>query len=322
MSVRWVTRDDLGWGSTPAPHAQADQGLVAHYHGESHLDLRNRPHEDCWSTWREVRSWHTSGNGWLDIGYSYGVCPHAYTFVGRGFQRRQAAQPGGNTTWTSVYLFVGGSEPPTDVQLDQLAALRSNLRGRGIQDGTSIHSRFSSTSCPGPTLTAKHNDGSLWAGDSERDFLDMADEHWFSTYPLSDGYEPQVVPAGETRAVLFDRSNNANVDRDNRYVTYAFADSKVTGHVSVRVRTAGTEGAFGDGEPGRWYLSYGRVDGAPSAHAEPDSAYLGHMGTESHMSLAVTGQTFSDQRLRSYVTAYDNDLEITAARVYTWQADR
>ncbi|MDS1269799.1 hypothetical protein RIF23_05765 [Lipingzhangella sp. LS1_29] len=323
MGVNWITRGSLGWGTTPAPHAPCDRGLVAHYHGESRLNLRNRPHTDCWRIWRQVRSWHVHGNGWLDIGYSYGVCPHAYTFVGRGFQRRQAAQPGGNTSWTSVYLFVGGSEPLTAVQLAQLAALRSNLGGRGIGAGTSIHSRFSATSCPGPTITAMHNDGSLWAGgDNGGGDLDMAEAHWYSTYPLADGYSPQQVPAGQTRAVLFDRSNNSNVDRNNRYASYAFANRKVTGHVTVRVRRAGTTGAFGDNEPGRWYLHYGRVDGAPAAHAEPDSAYLGHMGTTSHLTLPVTGQTFTDQRMRSYVTAYDHDLEITAARVYTWQAER
>jgi hypothetical protein len=93
-----------------------------------------------------------------------GNCPHGYVLEGRGWQRQQAAQPGGNSTWTSVTFMSGPSEKPTAAQIAAFRELRAWLRGKGLAAAVSYHSRFSSTSCPGSILRGMVTSGSLIKG--------------------------------------------------------------------------------------------------------------------------------------------------------------
>lgn len=160
--MRLEKRASFGWPATSAQPAPCRNGMVAHYDG-SNQGLAGKSHEACRDYWKNTRRFHMGpSRGWVDIGYSFGVCPHGVVFEGRGFGRAQAAQPGGNTTWTSCTFMSGDSERPTAVQLQAWRELRAWLRGEhGVAAAVKGHRDFISTSCPGGLLYEMVRDGTL-----------------------------------------------------------------------------------------------------------------------------------------------------------------
>lgn len=158
----YVSRADLGWGASPAAGATIRSGLVIHY-DSGNLNLANRPHSDCIAYWRNTRNFHTGpSRGWLDIGYSFMACPHDYILEGRGLNKQQAAQPGGNATHYSVTLATG---PAEDIAPGAINAVR-RLRKWLIDDynnstAVSGHRDFVATSCPGNKAYALVQNGTF-----------------------------------------------------------------------------------------------------------------------------------------------------------------
>ncbi|MFD3487979.1 peptidoglycan recognition family protein [Streptomyces sp. NPDC058665] len=144
-------REFFGWPPTEADPAEPSEGLVLHYNGSA---TSLREHADCVAYWQRVRRFHIDGNGWVDIGYSFGVCPHGEVFAGRGFDRYQAAQgtTAGNTDYYSVSLMIGGVESPTEVQLGGLAEFRGLLLDLGVTPCVRGHREFFATECPGAVV--------------------------------------------------------------------------------------------------------------------------------------------------------------------------
>ena len=152
-------RDSFGWPDTTAARADCDMGLVIHYDGAaSPKGVAKWTHEQCLAYWHWCRRFHMQTNGWRDIGYSYGCCPHGIVLEGRGWRREQAAQPGGNTSWTSVTLMLGDDEDPTPAQIEGVRDLRKYLRGQGLGVHVRGHRDFVATSCPGNRLYARLDD--------------------------------------------------------------------------------------------------------------------------------------------------------------------
>lgn len=138
--------------------------MVCHYDG-SDQGLAKKDHDACRAYWKATRRFHMGPErGWLDIGYSYGVCPHGVVLEGRGFGHVQAAQPGGNTSWTSCTFMTGEHESPTVEQVEAWRELRAWLRGKGVAAAVRGHGEFISTSCPGKILRAMVKDGTLTKG--------------------------------------------------------------------------------------------------------------------------------------------------------------
>lgn len=158
--MRLERRSSFGWGPSGAGHAACANGLVVHYDG-SDQGLAGRSHSACRDYWQRTRRFHMISRGWADIGYSFGVCPHGIIMEGRGWQRQQAAQPGGNSTWTSVTFCSGEHERPTSAQVEAFRELRAWLRGKGLAAAVSYHGRFISTSCPGGILRRMVTSGEL-----------------------------------------------------------------------------------------------------------------------------------------------------------------
>jgi hypothetical protein len=159
--LQLVKRTAFGWGSTGAAYAKPRQGLVIHYDG-SDQGLAGKPHASCVDYWRRTRKFHTGSNRqWVDIGYSFGACPHGFVFEGRGENHAQAAQPGGNTTWYSVTLMSGPGEKPTPEQIEAVRELRAYLMSRGLGGAVKGHRDFYATSCPGDTLYRLVRDGTF-----------------------------------------------------------------------------------------------------------------------------------------------------------------
>ena len=179
-------RASFGWPGTAAGWAPCKNGLVVHY-DSNNQGLAGKSHTYCRTYWRNTRRFHMTDpeHRWVDIGYSFGVCPHGVVFEGRGWQRQQAAQPGGNSTWTSVTFMSGPAEKPTSAQVNAFRELRSWLRGKGLAPAVSYHSRFSSTSCPGAILRGMVTSGSLITGSTpkpsapeEKDDMPTPKELW------------------------------------------------------------------------------------------------------------------------------------------------
>lgn len=66
---KYVSRSDLGWGTSPASRANPRSGLVIHY-DSANQGLAGRDHSACLTYWRNTRNFHTGpSRGWADIGY-------------------------------------------------------------------------------------------------------------------------------------------------------------------------------------------------------------------------------------------------------------
>ncbi|MFC7330827.1 N-acetylmuramoyl-L-alanine amidase [Marinactinospora rubrisoli] len=178
--MKLIRRSELGWPATTAGHANPRSGLVVHYDG-SNQGLAGQAHSACLSYWRATRNFHINTNGWVDIGYSFAACPHGYVFEGRGLNRIQAAQPGGNSTYYSVSLMSGPTETPTAVQIDAVRQLRGYLMDRGVAGTVRGHRDFIATSCPGDRAYAMVKDGTFTkapgadaAGGMEEDMVGLS----------------------------------------------------------------------------------------------------------------------------------------------------
>ncbi|WP_239646193.1 N-acetylmuramoyl-L-alanine amidase [Nocardiopsis valliformis] len=66
---KYVSRSDLGWGTSPASRANPRSGLVIHYDSVNQ-GLAGKDHSACLTYWRNTRNFHTGpSRGWADIGY-------------------------------------------------------------------------------------------------------------------------------------------------------------------------------------------------------------------------------------------------------------
>jgi hypothetical protein len=174
--MKLESRASFGWGATRADQATIRNGICVHYDG-SDMGLAAKAHSACRTYWRNTRAFHMrpvsdDGRGWLDIGYSFGCCPHGVIFEGRGLNRVQAAQPGGNSTWYSCTFMTGDHESPTVAQLAAFAEFRSWLRGKGVAAAVKGHQDFISTSCPGDVLYRMVKNGSLAGGAAVVDWME------------------------------------------------------------------------------------------------------------------------------------------------------
>lgn len=164
----YVTRVLLGWPTADdmrIPKAPCDAGLVLHYDGSATgIPLSHSRHTACIAYWVSTRQLHMrTPRNWLDIGYSFGVCPHNVRFEGRGWGREQAAQPGGNTVWTSCTLMLRPHEMPTPEQIEGVRNLRYDLMRKGMKAGIRPHSSFISTDCPGDIIREMIGHGTFTA---------------------------------------------------------------------------------------------------------------------------------------------------------------
>ncbi|MGW4476816.1 peptidoglycan recognition protein family protein [Nonomuraea sp. NPDC004354] len=198
--MKITTRAALGWGATKAKEAHPTKGVVVHYDG-SNQGLAAKPHSACLAYWKRTRAFHTGpGRGWLDIGYSYGCCPHGVVLEGRGIDREQAAQPGGNRDWYSITFMSGDAEDPTPEQLDAFAQLRRWLMTKhGVGAEIKGHRDFIDTDCPGPRLYALVRSGALKTDKGEDDDV-SAEDIWEHEIPVPWGTKDN--PEWRARSLL------------------------------------------------------------------------------------------------------------------------
>lgn len=150
LPENFVSRDDLGWPATKADYANLTQGLVVHY-DSTDLGLADKPHSACIAYWNNTRKFHMEPpREWADVGYSFFACPHDYILEGRGIDRQQAAQPGGNASHYSVTVATGPDEDIPEAQVNAVRRLRWWLMENHSNHGRVLgHRDFIATSCPG-----------------------------------------------------------------------------------------------------------------------------------------------------------------------------
>lgn len=189
--MNYLSRSHFGWGASGASYANPKSGIAVHYNGPATGLKESVSHSRCVTYWKNTRNYHVNGNGWADIGYSFGVCPHGYVFEGRGLNKTQAAQPGGNTTYYSVTFMIGGSERPGAKHLKAWRDVRDWLFSKGVSRVVKCHSDFVATSCPGDVLRKMVRDGSLMdgkGGGSPSPAPDPKPGTKAPKYPLPPGY--------------------------------------------------------------------------------------------------------------------------------------
>lgn len=138
------------------------RGFVIHHNGPE-ANCIGRAHTRCVQFWAAVRDFHVNSNGWSDIAYSFGICPHGTRFVGRGWDKNQFAggtdvvgtDDGPDSAWYSVLAFLGGAEKPTPLMVAGVADLIAEGRSSG-RCGQRVlpHNAFKPKPCPGPEFTA------------------------------------------------------------------------------------------------------------------------------------------------------------------------
>jgi hypothetical protein len=201
-------RASFGWGATAAGSASPRSGIAVHFDGNNQ-GLANKSHTSCRTYWKATRKFHMGpSRGWLDIGYSFGCCPHGVIFEGRGLNHQQAAQPGGNSTWYSCTFMSGPKETPPKAQLTAFREFRSWLRGKGVAAALRGHRDFISTDCPGSILYGMVRNGTLAtapAAPKEEDVFTADDKKWLTDniyrlvlqadlVPVPDGVDPGTNP--------------------------------------------------------------------------------------------------------------------------------
>lgn len=136
------------------------EGVTAHYAGPSPWGGAGAwNHDRCASIWRAFQAYHMDQNGWMDIAYTSGVCPHGTRYEGRPIWARTAAQgtEDGNTRSLAVCYIAGEGDPLTDEAkagfLDEAFRLDKPLRW--------VHSDWHPTGCPGDPIRAWKD--ALWA---------------------------------------------------------------------------------------------------------------------------------------------------------------
>jgi hypothetical protein len=201
--------------------------MIAHYDGGRWLTNRRKElkgqgkseHTACGEYWTRTRNMHKSGNGWLDVGYAYFVCPDDYIFAGREFGHQQAAEaptPGklqnGNSRYIAVTFGLGPGEKPTVGALRAWHRLRAWLvEEKGVKSAVYGHRDFTSTSCPGSDIYSLIKDGTLKNNNVKpvpskpptKDDNGMSSDPLYGSFGSSEKGETELLP-GEWTRIQFD----------------------------------------------------------------------------------------------------------------------
>ena len=158
--MKLVTRAQLGWPASAAPTQTSTKGVKVHYEGTAVSTKLLTDHDACIAEWKAIRKSHMANTkeGYSDIAYNYGACPHGFLLEGRGIGKRTGAN-GDQPLNKAHYAIVGlvGSEGLTQPNDAMLGAIRDGielLRQHGAGTEIKGHRDGYATSCPGGPLYA------------------------------------------------------------------------------------------------------------------------------------------------------------------------
>lgn len=204
---RVIAREHWGAPASRAhlPDLAGSHGFGLHYNGPA-LDLPD--HSRCDDAVRATRRFHVTVRGWLDIAYSFLVCPHGAVYEGRGWGKRTAANGtnDGNSWGLAVMCLLGEGQQPTRDMLDAVAWLCGKHDGRYGRVDVRPHSSFKATGCPGDPLRRYAESGGWrdWKKGTDVDLSDRDVERIAAAVAKRIFDEPIKVFAGPDKGEVFD----------------------------------------------------------------------------------------------------------------------
>lgn len=149
--MRFITRAEARLRPpSSTPLSIVNTGTTGHWEGPSLWGGTIGDHARCPTMWRAFQAYHMDHNGWSDIAYNAGACPHGFVLEGRGPARRSAANgTNGANSISAVVCYLGGvGDPFTDdgkrAMRDAADYLRAALRWG--------HRDHFQTACPGDAI--------------------------------------------------------------------------------------------------------------------------------------------------------------------------
>ncbi|MEV8095198.1 peptidoglycan recognition family protein [Kitasatospora sp. NPDC085879] len=137
--MKLVSRSEWGAAAPTGSYTRisSTRGVKIHYEGSPVPDALLGDHGRCAGHVRAIQASHmaNTSEGWIDIAYSFVVCPHGYVHEGRGLGHRNGANgnPTLNAGHYAVCAMVGtsGITSPTDEMLDGLVDAIDYCRSEG-----------------------------------------------------------------------------------------------------------------------------------------------------------------------------------------------
>lgn len=168
-----VAREQWGApaGRAHLPPLGDSNGFGLHYNGPA---IHLTDHADCAPAVQGIRRYHVDTRGWLDIAYSFLVCPHGTIFEGRGWGKRTAANGTtyGNSWGHAAMCLIGVDQLPTAPMLGAVEWLCERHDARYGHVDLRPHSAFKNTACPGDPLRAWAESGA-WKPTEELTLADI-----------------------------------------------------------------------------------------------------------------------------------------------------
>lgn len=109
-------------------------------------------HNKCSAIVRGVQNFHMDSRGWADIAYNWLICPHGYTYEGRGLKYQSGANGtnAGNQTAQAICFMAGEGNEFTDAEkrafLDTVRYIDTHTTA---PSGAIGHRDWKATTCPG-----------------------------------------------------------------------------------------------------------------------------------------------------------------------------
>ena len=156
LTMNFLNRAYFGWPSSAASSQTSTLGTKIHYEGTPvHIAS---DHNLCIQEWKNIRESHLANTkeGYVDIAYNFGACPHGWLFEGRGLGKETAAN-GNQDLNHAHYSIVGlvgdsGDVTPTDLMLGSIRDGIELLQANGAGPEIKGHRDGYPTDCPGDAL--------------------------------------------------------------------------------------------------------------------------------------------------------------------------
>ncbi|MFF7949433.1 peptidoglycan recognition protein family protein [Streptomyces griseorubiginosus] len=259
--MKLVTRSQLGWPVSAAPTQTSTKGVKVHYEGTEVSTRLLTDHEACIAEWKAIRKSHLANKteGYSDIAYNYGACPHGYLLEGRGLGKRTGAN-GNQDLNRAHYAIVGlvGSEGLTEPTDAMLGAIRDGielLRAHGAGTEIKGHRDGYATSCPGGPLYAWVQKGAPRPAGTVTETTPAKPRVSLAHIVYAARHDPAAAQGHttyKTEVLLLERALKAEGLLPGQYVDGSFGTKTVAAYARWQRSPAGGgyTGADADGIPG------------------------------------------------------------------------
>lgn len=145
------------WGARAPKYINRGAMLAqstCHYNGPDVVvaGKKSWDHSKCAGLVRGIQNFHMDGRGWSDIAYNFVICPHGYTFEGRGLNTYNGANGtnSGNRSSHAIMCLAGEGNAFTDAEkVEFRQCVEYVVEKTKCHTGCMGHRDHKSTACPG-----------------------------------------------------------------------------------------------------------------------------------------------------------------------------